>query len=334
MLIGEVARRSGVSARMLRHYESIGLVRPTERTGSGYREYSGEDIRRIFHIESLRSLGLSLREVARALDDPGFEATALVDDLIRTTQERIAAETALLSRLRRIGAAEPTGWEEVLHTVALLHALGSESPGKRQRAALASADTTPLPVEALVEAALGENDPNVAGALRWAVAQSGDDALELLARGLASPVAEVRERAVRTIAEIPGEGAAALLRTALTSPDGRVRGPAALALGGQGAADAVPALIDAIVEGTNDVEAADALSALASRPALADRIAGELVARLPHGPAAPPVRRRLTQALADIPGTEATRALTELAQDEDRGVALTAAYVLTLRDAR
>ncbi|MGW3562241.1 MerR family DNA-binding transcriptional regulator, partial [Streptomyces sp. NPDC000963] len=59
MLIGDVARRSGVSARMLRHYETLGLVRPTGRTGSGYREYSDEDIRRIFHVESLRSLGVA-----------------------------------------------------------------------------------------------------------------------------------------------------------------------------------------------------------------------------------------------------------------------------------
>ena len=83
VLIGDVARRSGVSARMLRHYDSLGLVRPTGRTGAGYREYSSEDIRRIFHIESLRSLGLSLREVGRALDDPGFTPSELVDDLIR-----------------------------------------------------------------------------------------------------------------------------------------------------------------------------------------------------------------------------------------------------------
>ncbi|MEV6583944.1 HEAT repeat domain-containing protein [Streptomyces sp. NPDC051582] len=334
MLIGEVAGRSGVSARMLRHYESLGLVSPTGRTGSGYREYSGEDIRRIFHIESLRSLGLSLRDVARALDDPGFRPSELVDDLVRATQERITAETALLARLRRIGAAEPAGWEEVLQTVALLQALGSDSPGQRQRAALASADTSPLPVEALVEAALGETDPNVAGALRWAVARSGEGALELLAQGLASAGPEVRERAVRAIAEIPGEAAIALLRTALASQDATVRGQAALALGAQGGADAVPALIDMIVEGRNDVDAADALSALANRPALADRIAGELAARLPHGPAAPPVRRRLTQALADIPGATATRALADLARDEDPAVALTAAYVLTLRDTR
>ena len=61
-----------------------------------------------------------------------------------------------------------------------------------------------MPVEALVEAALSETDPNVAGALRWALAQSGDDGLALLAEGLGSPVAEVRKRAVQSIAEIPG----------------------------------------------------------------------------------------------------------------------------------
>ncbi|MGW9039038.1 MerR family transcriptional regulator, partial [Streptomyces sp. NPDC055721] len=122
MLIGDVARLSGVSARMLRHYESLGLVRPTGRTDVGYREYASEDLRRIFHIESLRSLGLSLREVSRALDDPGFTPAELVDDLIRQTRERMARETELLTRLSRIGAAEPTGWEDVLQIVALLQA--------------------------------------------------------------------------------------------------------------------------------------------------------------------------------------------------------------------
>src|SRR3954471_10075973 len=138
VLIGDVARRSGVSARMLRHYESLGLVRPTGRTGVGYREYSADDIRRIFHIESLRSLGLSLREVGRALDDPGFTPSELVDGLIRQTRERIAGETELLTRLRWIGAAEPAGWEDILRIVALLQALGSEQAGKRLRAALSS----------------------------------------------------------------------------------------------------------------------------------------------------------------------------------------------------
>ncbi|MFJ8861410.1 MerR family transcriptional regulator [Streptomyces sp. NPDC102451] len=332
MLIGEVARRSGVSARMLRHYESLGLVRPTGRTGGGYREYADEDIRRIFHIESLRSLGLSLRDVGRALDDPGFTPATLVEDLIRETRERIARETELLTRLGRIGAAQPAGWEDVLRTVALLQGLTSESAGRRQRAALSSVDEA-VPVEALVEAALREADPHAAGAFRWALARSGDDGTRLLAEGLASPVADVRERAVQALAEIPGDEVTALLRSALASDDLAVRGHAALELGARGVAEAVPTLLDMVVEETGDVDAADALSALAGSPALADRIADGLIGRLAHPAAGPAVRRRLTQALADIPGATTARALEELSHDEDRGVAVTAEYLLGRRAA-
>ncbi|MET8286307.1 MerR family transcriptional regulator [Streptomyces sp. NPDC048448] len=334
MLIGEVARRSGVSARMLRHYESLGLVRPSGRTGSGYREYSGDDIRRIFHIESLRSLGLSLREIGRALDDPGFEPSSLVDDLIGQTRERIAAETELLTRLRRIHAADPVGWEDVLQVVALLQALESKSADARQRAALSSVGEVSVPVEALVEAALSETEPNVAGALRWALARSGDDGTALLAEGLGSPVAAVRERAVRSLAEMPGGEATEWLRDALANADVVVRGYAALALGTRGVAEAAPTLIDMIVEGRNDTDAADALSMLASDTATADQIASRLVDRLAHDATEAPARGRLTQALADVPGTRASHALVELSQDGDRAVALTAAYLLHLRDAR
>lgn len=316
---------------MLRHYESLGLLRPSGRTGSGYREYSGDDIRRIFHIESLRSLGLSLREIGRALDDPGFTPSALVDDLIRQTRERIAAETELLTRLRRIDAAEPAGWEDVLQVVVCLQALGSKSAAARQRAALSSA--AEIPVEALVEAVLKETEPNVAGALRWALARSGDGGTALLAQGLGSPVAAVRERAVRSLAELPGDEATARLRDALADPDAVVRGHAALALGTRGVPEAVPALVDLIVEGRNDTDAADALSMLAGDTATADRIAAGLVDRLTHDTTEAPARVRLTQALADIPGSTASGALVELSGDADRAVALTAAYLLRLRDA-
>lgn len=316
---------------MLRHYDALGLVRPTDRNDAGYREYSSEDIRRIFHIESLRSLGMSLREAGRALDDPGFTPSELVDDLIRRTRERIADETELLTRLRRVDAAEPAGWAEVLRIVALLQALGSKSAGTRQRAALSSAEGVPVPVEALVEAVLSETDPNVAGALRWALARTGDGGLALLTEALGSPVAEVRKRAVRSIAEIPNGEATALLRDALTNSDITVRRYAALALGARGAVDTVPTLIDMIAEDANDADAADALSALASDPASADRIATGLVDRLAHSGVESSARRRLTQALADIPGTTASRALADLSHDEDRAVAHTASYVLGIR---
>jgi DNA-binding transcriptional MerR regulator len=319
---------------MLRHYESLGLVRPSGRTGSGYREYSAEDIRRIFHIESLRSLGLSLRDIGRALDDPGFTPSALVDDLIRRTRERISAETELLTRLRRIDSADPADWEDVLQVVVLLQALASQSANTRKRAALSSVDAVPMPVEALVEAALGETEPNVAGALRWALARAGDDSAPLLAQGLDSPVAAVRKRAVQSLAEVPGDEATARLRDALAHPDAEVRGHAALALGAHGMAEAASTLIDMIVEGTNDTDAADTLSKLATDSATAEQTATELVDRLAHDTTEAPARGRLAQALAGIPGTTASRALVELSHDEDRAVALTAVYLLQLRDAR
>ncbi len=339
---------------MLRHYESLGLIRPSGRTGAGYREYSGADVQPVFHVESLRALGMSLREIGRALDDPDFAPATIVGHLVRATRERIAAETELLTRLRRIDAAGPADWEDVLRVVALLQALGSTSAGARQRAALAVADEVPVPVEALVEAVLRESEPNVAGALRWALARSGDGDDDgdghgdggvghghsgghgvpaLLAEGLAAPVAAVRERAVRALAELPGEEAAAHLRAALDNPDAVVRGHVALALGARGEADAVPALVDLVVAGRDDTGAADALGALAGDATAAERIATALAERLADAATPVPARGRLTQALAAVPGPTAIRVLDELSRDADRAVALTATYVLRLRAA-
>ncbi|WP_053202867.1 HEAT repeat domain-containing protein [Jiangella muralis] len=332
MLIGEVARRSGVSARMLRHYDALGLVRPTGRSVGGYREYSGDDIRRILHVESLRSLGLTLREVGRALDDPGFDPSGIVDELIQQTEERIGRERDLLARLRHLDAAEPADWEAALGVVALLQGLGSESARVRQRAALSSAGEAAAPVELLVEAALAETDPNVAGALRWALRRSGGDGLAELAAGLTADDADVRGRAVALIAQLPGDEATALLGGALADPDTAVRRAAALSLGTRGVADAVPTLIAMVVDGVNDVDAADALSALAEDGDRAGRIAAGLVAHLDG--ATTPVRQRIVQALADLPGAAATRALADLARSDERSIALTAAYVLQQRAGR
>ncbi len=144
----------------------------------------------------------------------------------------------------------------------------------------------------------------------------------------------MRDRAVRSLVEIPGDEAAAALQDALGHPDAAVRRCAALALGARGEIEAVPTLVDMVVDEVHDVDAADALAALATGPAVADRIAAMLVERLAGGSAGPSARRRLAEALAGVPGAVASRALDELARDEDRTVALTATYVRTLREAR
>ncbi|MEU6207397.1 MerR family transcriptional regulator [Micromonospora musae] len=334
MLISEVARRSGVSTRMLRHYDSLGLVRPTGRTSSGYREYSAEDIRRIFQVESLRSLGLSLRQIGRVLEDPAFSPSALVGDLIRRTEERLRREQELLDRLRAVDASAPAGWPGVLRIVELLRGLNSPSAARRQQAVLAPAEGGPLPAELLARAILAESDPNVAGALRWALARAGGDGVTSVAAGVRSANVDVRRRAVLAIAEISGDESTAVLTDALGDCDPAVRGHAALALGARGVTEAVPTLVGMVVAGGSDVEASEALGALSLDPGCADRVVNALVAELAAHAANTGVRIRLTQALAELPAAVALGPLRQLARDDDRTVALLASTLVRVCDER
>ncbi|MFF7736528.1 MerR family transcriptional regulator [Streptomyces sp. NPDC007984] len=334
MLIGDVARRSGVSTRMLRHYDALGLVRPTGRTVGGYREYSAEDVRRIFHVESLRSLGLSLKQIGRVLEDPAFTPSTLVGDLIRRTEERLARERELLERLRAIDASAPTDWQAVLRIVELMRGLDSSSASHRQRAVLTPPEDVPVPAELLAGAVLTESDPHVAGALRWALARAGGDGVTTLRAGLRSQNVDIRRRAVLAIAQMPeAPGAAAVLTDALGDPDPVVRRHAALALGRQGVAAAVPTLVGMVVEGVNDVEAAEVLGTLSVDPGCTDRVTTALVDELDAPTVDAATRIRLAQALVEVAGAAAQDALRRLAHDDDATVALVAsALVGVLRE--
>ncbi len=95
--IGELAERAGLTVRTLHHYDQIGLVRASERTEAGHRRYSEADVRRLYQVVALRSLGVPLAGIARALEGDGFT----LKDAVTAQLEAVDAELLHARRLRR-----------------------------------------------------------------------------------------------------------------------------------------------------------------------------------------------------------------------------------------
>jgi DNA-binding transcriptional MerR regulator len=94
--VKDVARLAGVSVRTLHHYDSIGLLVPEIRTAAGYRVYTDADLIRLQQILIGRELGLSLEEIRRLLDDPGFDRVAALLDQRERLRERVQQTEAMI----------------------------------------------------------------------------------------------------------------------------------------------------------------------------------------------------------------------------------------------
>lgn len=327
MLIGEVSKLSGVSARMLRHYEKLGLVEPKQST-AGYREYSEGDVRRIFHIEGLRSLGLSLKQVGDALEDPDFDPQAVISEMIAETSARISMERELLARLKAVRHAQASDWESALDAVQILRRLRSGDPAQRQAVAFDSVSgKEAVALETLVESALGESHLNAEGALSWAVVQRGEEAVALAARGLRSKDAAVRLRAVRIVASARTSlDGTERLRPMLCDPDALVRAETALALGKAGDESAVEQLVSMVFTGLRDVEAAELLAGFGEEMQL--DVLKTFARALDDEETMSPARGRIAQALAEFNLAPVAFLVEQLVDDDNPTVAFTAAAII------
>ena len=106
--IGAAAQRAGVSARMVRHYEALGLLPPVARTDSGYRQYSEADVHALRFIRRARDLGFSMDEIAQLLGLWQDKARAssqvkrIAQAHIADLSERIAAMQAMQRSLQAL----------------------------------------------------------------------------------------------------------------------------------------------------------------------------------------------------------------------------------------
>ncbi len=130
MHIGEAEKASGVSQRMIRHYEAIGLIPQAARGEWGYRDYDGKDVHRLLFIRRARDLGFPIEEISQLLalwQDPSLSsadvkarATALAEELRRKEHKLQAMRRSLEELARSCRGEERHGFPtmpEIVHQI-------------------------------------------------------------------------------------------------------------------------------------------------------------------------------------------------------------------------
>lgn len=108
MNIGEAAKASGVSAKMIRHYESVGLFPEPNRTDSGYRQYTDKEVHTLRFIRQARDLGFSLEQISELLAlwqnrrRPSRQVKALAEAHIKELEQKLQEIQVMKSTLEHL----------------------------------------------------------------------------------------------------------------------------------------------------------------------------------------------------------------------------------------
>jgi MerR family copper efflux transcriptional regulator len=108
MNIGAAAAASGVAAKMIRHYESIGLLPPAERRPNDYRDYGEREVHELRFIKRARRLGFSMDEIGALLalwrdrDRPSRDVRRIAEAHVGDLEARIAEMQAMAKTLRQL----------------------------------------------------------------------------------------------------------------------------------------------------------------------------------------------------------------------------------------
>src|SRR6476469_8488096 len=118
--VHEFAERAGVTVRALHHYDRLGLLRPTARTGSRYRLYSDRDLARLEQIVVLKFLGLPLREISELLRGEAHLADVLERQQRVLATRRRQLDDAIMAIAhagRSLAATGTPDWAQFRHII-------------------------------------------------------------------------------------------------------------------------------------------------------------------------------------------------------------------------
>ena len=108
MNIGAASAASGVSAKMIRHYEATGLLRPAPRRKNSYRDYGASEVHELHFIARARKLGFSIREIGDLLalwrdrNRPSREVRQIATAHLADLETRVAELQTMASALRKL----------------------------------------------------------------------------------------------------------------------------------------------------------------------------------------------------------------------------------------
>jgi MerR family transcriptional regulator, copper efflux regulator len=108
MNIGEAAQMSGVSAKLIRHYESIGVIPKAGRSESGYRVYSENDVHILTFVKRARTLGFAMKEIKKLVGlwknktRASAEVKSLALQHIKTLDQKIMELEAMSKSLKQL----------------------------------------------------------------------------------------------------------------------------------------------------------------------------------------------------------------------------------------
>lgn len=150
--IGQIAERSGVSAKALRLYEQRGLLKPCSHSEAGYRMYGPDALRRLMQIVVLKRSGFTLAEIAGLLSSQEPVIATLLGERIKALQREMADKAQALKTLQviaqQVDAASTLNLNQLLESITMtskaqLHATDSQRVAIRTRAQTFRAVLTP-----------------------------------------------------------------------------------------------------------------------------------------------------------------------------------------------